>query len=700
MKPLSQDHKDLGVVYTPDILVQYICRTAIHEYIIEYMIRKNNIKLIVQNGQLKLENLSKEIQTTILNLIEQLTILDPAVGTGYFLQSAFEILFEIHQNLVNLGIQQKSFDQIREEIVSKNLYGVDISKRAVKLCQERLFAVIGIKELRIPEKNLETMLKHHIRVGNSLIGNTFSRENKVSITDLPYFNWDQEFPDIAQNGGFSICVGNPPWNVLKPLEKEFFSKFDPQLSKYKLDKQKARKIINQLKKDQTKFDEWGIYETTIKKQSDYYRKTYHYQSGIIQTGSKSKRISGDINLYKLFLERIFVLLADNGACGIIVPSGIHSDAGTKGLRRLLFEENTVRRLYSFENRLGIFPFIHKSFKFDLLFFLKNRNKTDEFQTSFMQKTPEILNDKQHGSLTISWERIKRFSPSAWSIIEFKNEYDLQIAGKMYQYPVLSEEVPNFTKISFSRELDVTIDSHLFNSGGNGFPVFEGKMIEQFNHQFKKPRYWIDQNSINFKFDTEYSEYKHVRIGFRAVAASTNRRTMIATLIPVNSCCSNSIIFVKNYSKSNQLQMRQEELLYILGVFNSFVFDYLLRLKVSQNLNMFIIRDMPLPRFMERKWEQEIINLVKVLYANIPLFDIKVGQNEQKYLHYSYNEKLALIDALVAHSYRLSYSELEYILDQFHIHDKQKEMALDEQRKKILSFFNKVEEPNISKKLQF
>jgi len=131
----------------------------------------------------------------------------------------------------------------------------------------------------------------------------------------------------------------------------------------------AKKIIKNLLEQEHIKEQWEDYQRSIRLAGAYFRsEEYHYQSDEIQGGDTTRTVSGDLNLYKLFLERIYYLLKPRGYCGVIIPSGFHTDAGTKGLRRLLFEENQVIELYSFENRRGIFSSIHKSFKFDLLMF--------------------------------------------------------------------------------------------------------------------------------------------------------------------------------------------------------------------------------------------------------------------------------------------------------------------------------------------
>ena len=55
-----------------------------------------------------------------------------------------------------------------------------------------------------------------------------------------------------------------------------------------------------------------------------------------------------------FTEQCFNLLRDGGTCGIVIPSGIYSDLGTKQLRKMLFEETEVTGFFGFENRKAIF----------------------------------------------------------------------------------------------------------------------------------------------------------------------------------------------------------------------------------------------------------------------------------------------------------------------------------------------------------
>ncbi|MHA2318821.1 MAG: Eco57I restriction-modification methylase domain-containing protein [Candidatus Hodarchaeales archaeon] len=686
MQSLPQLKKDLGVVYSPEILVNYICQTTIHQYIIERLNDTGDLEISPPFTILEDENLESEIQDAINIILSEIKIIDPAVGVGYFLQSSFDVLEDLHNTLIKANIQERAITDIVENTIVKSLFGVDISQQSVNSCIERLHKYITSRYPTIDANRLKKTLKKQIKTGNALIGNTFNKSMTSSTEEhILSFDWDKEFPGVSHAGGFSICVGNPPWNILKPLEKEFFSQYDSQLSKYGVDKQEAQLIVINLLKDTRISSKWVNYRSEIQKQAKYFKKYYKYQSGLINFGKNSKRISGDLNLYKLFLERSFLLLQRNGISGMIIPSGIHSDAGTKGLRTLLFDHHQVLKLIAFENRQGIFPSIHKSFKFDILIYQKNYRITDIFQSAFMKKDPSFLTYRNVKLMELSWQKIKEYSPSSWSILEFKTEQDLSIVKKMYKFPVIGDS------IAFARELDMSMDSHFFNSEKKGVPIYEGKMIHQYDHLFKDPRYWIEEEQRNKKFSLSYTNFREIRLVFRAVAASTNQRTMISTLIPPNCCCGNSLIIINDFSRPNSHQTTLQDLLFLVGVFNSFVFDYLLRLKISQNLNMFFIRDLPLPKIIDSdKSYQRIINLVSSIYSDYEEFRLILNTNfpkSQKYSNLYMTEKQALSDAEVAKLYELSLSNLEYILDQFHIRDIEKENQLNQQKRLILEHYN-------------
>lgn len=682
--PLKE--KDLGEFYTPSQISTYLVKNTIFPYIFDKINYYFGTSYKYWGGEDMLQAfdpLNKTHLEFLFNVCKDLKILDPAVGNGHFLLETMVTLEKIYNYLNKRGLINWEVDQIREHILTNNLYGVDINKDTIRECQRRLTTVIK------QTNELNHILSKHLLCGNSLIGATFNQPQEEKINQsLNPFNWGQKFPDVMKNEGFDICLGNPPWNILKPLEKEFFCQYDPRLTKYGVDKRKANDIISKLLKQEFIREQWKKYKHSIHLAGKYFRSNeYNHQSDQLSVANKRKTISGDLNLYKLFLERFYLLTKPNGYCGVIIPSGFHTDAGTKGLRRLLFEKNEVRELYSFENKQGIFPAIHRSFKFDLLIFKKLRKKTQKFKAAFMLQDAKVLKNIRLQTLTIDWEVIKHLSPSSWSILEFKTNQDIEIAKKMYSHPTIGTDFKDSWQVRFSRELDMTIDSNLFNKDRHGLVIFEGKMIEQYTHQFKNPRYWIDEVNLKNKFGKQYHDYQEHRLGFRAVAASTNRRTMIATILPQRVCCGNSIITTKIFDQNKKRLINKEDLLYLCGVLNSFVFDFLLRLKITTNLNMFFIYDMPVPRLSrQNEIYRSIVSNVASIFSEFESLKNQKNQDNSDEFSSEYLQKRAMIDVLVTKAYGINQENLKYLLSTFHSKIPNKEQELNYLKKLILDMY--------------
>ena len=105
-------------------------------------------------------------------------------------------------------------------------------------------------------------------------------------------------------------------------------------------------------------------------------------------------------------------------------------------------------------------------------------------------------------------------------MEFKNESDIHISEKMLKFPLLGEDV-NGWKVSFTAEFHMTNDSGLFHRKPDAgrLPLFEGKMIWQFDHQLSMPRYWVSERDgrqalIGRKTDQRQKmDYQTYRLGF-------------------------------------------------------------------------------------------------------------------------------------------------------------------------------------------
>ncbi|MDY0180722.1 Eco57I restriction-modification methylase domain-containing protein [Aliarcobacter skirrowii] len=242
-KTKSKRKKD-GVFYTPEYITRYIVENTLGK-----MCSEKREELLIGNGILIPSNpkkLTKQEQQTKDNLQEyknwllNLKILDPACGSGAFLNQALEYLISEHKNLQNdLALMGDLFASymVEEEILENNLYGVDINEDAVEIAKLSLW-------LRTAKRGRPlTKLVNKIKCGNSLI------DDKSVVPNA--FIWEEEFKEVFDNGGFDIVIGNPPYvfarENISQFEKNYYvnlyNSAKYQINTYLLFMEKSIKLI-------------------------------------------------------------------------------------------------------------------------------------------------------------------------------------------------------------------------------------------------------------------------------------------------------------------------------------------------------------------------------------------------------------------------------------------------------------------------
>ena len=258
-------------------------------------------------------------------------------------------------------------------------------------------------------------------------------------------------------------------------------------------------------------------------------------------------------------------------------------------------------------------------------------------------------------------------------MEFRSEQDVKIAEKMLQFPLLGERRTDTWNLVLANEFHMTNDSRLFHLSHTPgrLPLYEGKMIWQFSHELAKPRYWVEEaegrNALRkngIADEGQYLSYQLYRLGFRDVAASTNERTMIATIVPGGVFTGNTII-------SSTSPANNKYLLAIVALLNSFVVDSFIRKKVTSHCNMFVVYQLPVPRLTEKDAAfGPIVERAARLICTTPEFDDlarEVGLNSHAdgVTNAVARARLrAELDALIAHLYGLTETEFVHILATF------------------------------------
>lgn len=536
-----------------------------------------------------------------------------------------------------------------------------------------------------------------------------------------FFNYEIEFPEIVSDGvfiGFDIIIGNPPWDKTKFSDSDFFPQF---ISNYRtLSNSKKEEIkTNLLAKPYIKA-QYEREKTFIQSTNDYYKDNYPLSSG-----------SGDGNLFRFFVEKNLHLLAKNATLNYVLPSALMLEKGSCALRKEILEYKRLNFFYGFENREKIFD-IDSRYKFALMQVQNTQaDSTHKIKTMFYKTNIDSVYDTNN-IIETSLEEIATLSPIQLALQEVRDKKDLEILAKCYaSFKPLSLEW-----LDFRRELDMTNDKDLFiESFSEGLlPLYEGKMIHQFNAEFSEPSYFLDSTSFDKRLRSKEihrlkqdlginsNEYENIlktlnnsqsvdmqvledslicydreffRLGFRAVASDTNERTLIFSLLPKNVGCGNSIwvsipkrYIIDSHGTIAIQSVNHKRLLFALGIFNSLVVDYIARGMIQINVNKTYLERILLPQPSDEELESN--QDYRYIYINaliLQLYHDKAGdfKDLQKEFYQeglidkgqipstqkAYDTLRAKLDIHIAKLYGLSKEEFCAMLESFKVlHDKQ------------------------------
>ncbi|WP_195340563.1 DNA methyltransferase [Fusobacterium sp. 1001295B_180824_G3] len=210
----SKRKKD-GIFYTPKYITKYIVENSIKNWLDDKRkelgeddLPELTVKDFKHNdfNSKHSKNFKKHLEfwEKYREAVRNIKIIDPACGSGAFLITAFEYLLNYNKYLDNkifdlLGKQTIDFDRTKE-ILQKNIFGVDLNKESVEITKLSLW-------LKTANKNKTlASLENNIKCGNSLIDDN-------EIAGELAFDWKKEFPEVFENGGFDIVIGNPPYGV-------------------------------------------------------------------------------------------------------------------------------------------------------------------------------------------------------------------------------------------------------------------------------------------------------------------------------------------------------------------------------------------------------------------------------------------------------------------------------------------------------
>lgn len=365
------NQRESGAYYTEEDTIQYINRNTIIlalfnkiNYKAEFLnavrenlndnnldsieeLIKDNIDLLELTQTIIRETNSSKILEDIKKALDNIKILDPTCGTGAFLVSALNILEKLYVSvetkLNTINNTQNSINrmEIIVNIINNNLYGVDIMNDAIDIAKFRLY----LKILQSLENtNSIENINFNLKYGNTLYGRDEARsleiEQLVAITiedefvNAEAFNWDVEFEDVINLGGFDCVVGNPPYVEYTKI------------------------------KDKYKIEEFETFKCK--------------------------------NIYAYTIERSLKLLNKNGAIGFIVPISIVSTPRMQPLRKFIESKCSDIFYSNFGDRPGtLFNGVHQ--KLSILIGKKSETEDTNIYTSqyyhwYNEERPMVFNN--------------------------------------------------------------------------------------------------------------------------------------------------------------------------------------------------------------------------------------------------------------------------------------------------------------------
>ena len=424
-----------------------------------------------------------------------------------------------------------------------------------------------------------------------------------------FFHWELEFPEVFFDrdgarlpaAGFDAVIGNPPWDMVRA---------DAGPSDARVPAKRDAASVLRFTRDA------GVYRA---------------------------QSAGHANRYQLFLERAISLTRHGGRLGLVLPSGLATDHGSAPLRRLLMSRCDLDAVVGVDNHRGIFP-IHRSVRF-LLITASPGSPTHRVACRFGIEDPAALEAiGEEASDTSPWYPVhvspallQRISGNGLAIPALRDATDLAIVDRAAAlFPPLGSA--QGWAAQFGRELNASDDREAFQTTGGGMPIVEGKHLEPFHAARDGVRYRIAAADARRRLRSD--RHERPRLAYRDVAGSTNRTTLIAALLPAG-CVSTHTVFCLR----TPLPLRAQY--YLCGLFNSFVVNYFVRLRVTTHVTTATVEQLPIPTAEAAPaMFKEIAALGRLLSKR---FDPAA---------------FAILNARVASLYQLSVSEFEHILGTF------------------------------------
>ena len=475
----------------------------------------------------------------------------------------------------------------------------------------------GLESGERPAAGLFTTLADHLLRGRcALPPHTADRwldGVRATARARRFFHYTLEFPEVffdaagepRGDAGFDAVLGNPPWDMIRDDSGQASAGQTPG--------ETARLV------------------------------RFARSSGLYRALSDGHR-----NRFQLFVERAIRLARRGGRLGLVAPSGLLSDSGCAGLRRLLFDRCDVDGVVGFDNVDRIFP-IHRSQRFVVFTATAGtggpvlRCRIGERDAAALDRIPDH-GGSEHFPLVLTRPLLERLSGDDLAVPDVRHPADLALLEKLTA-SAAPLGAPEGWGAQFGRELNATDDRSLFWDGPAGAPVVAGKHLHPFRIRLPADVLRLRPGAVPRA--AAVAAFGRSRLAYRDVSCATNRLTLIAAIVPPRHATVHTLFCLKT-------ALAEADQWFLCGILNSLVANFLVRLRVATHVTTGIVSRLPVPRPPSGSRPARVVAALARALASSP-----DPEHDRRYVR---------LQAEASQIYGLTLEELRHVLASFPLID--------------------------------
>jgi hypothetical protein len=501
---------------------------------------------------------------------------------------------------------------------------------------------------------------------------------KDALANVQVVHFPIAFPEVflRERGGFDVILGNPPWEEATVERLGFWTAHVPGLKSLPAGEQKEA------------LERYSAARPDIEAAYERAAQDAEVVRKMLLAGPFPGMGTGDPDLYKAFAWRFVHLIGKQGAIGVVMPRSVLSAAGSEEWRRAALKTGSFTPIIVLKNTNGwVFSDVAPQYTVALLTIRVSETSATQLHLygpfaslpameEGLSRPPAIVGIAE----LLSWTSTAGLPllPSTESALIFGK---MRRHRRMSQLPFRPVAELHATNDKPNMILDQPATSDVWEVlGGASFNLWtpdtgevfawaDPKAMARLLHDRRKsqannkrsamslmPRTWVQ--------DSTTLPVLHPRIAFRDIVRATDKRTLIACLLPGERPLTNKAPYLLRLPEATA-----SDEAYLLGVMASMPMDWQMRRTVEIGMNFYVLGAAGVPwTTADHPGRKLVVQLAGRLAAADSRFavwaqevGVPVGSVESR----ERNDLIHQLDAAVAHLYGLTSDELRHVYETFH-----------------------------------